>query len=248
MKKILCDAVVFDQGNTIVMDPFKNALSKAKKKLERIMRRAGVKMSAQRIEREWTRSNSAIDFPFSGHFVQEEIFVQDFMRRAGISSEKIAVLAPLLLSEYRKNYINEVRVQINKRKIKKFLIELKSKGKKIGIFSNDKSIGLNSALESCGIKKYFDYIETSEEFRREKPDPAVFRRIEKKMGVARKKIVYVGDDPKRDIIPAKRFGMSAVLYLVSDSYHEKWRNYAYKKNCSPDAEVRNLQQLLSIIE
>ncbi|MCX6711004.1 MAG: HAD family hydrolase [Candidatus Woesearchaeota archaeon] len=247
MKKISCDAVVFDQGNTLVMDPFKAALRKSREKLSRILKRNGVKMSAGRIEKEWTLSNSAIDFPFSGHFVQEEIFVQDFLKRAGINMDTIIMLAPLLLSEYRKHYLIEVKAQLKKRKIKKLLIELKNKGKKIGIFSNDKSIGLNSVIDACGIREYFEYIEASEELGKEKPDPAVFKRIEEKMGVARRRIVYVGDDPVRDIRPAQRSGMRTILYRVNGSYHEKWRNYDYSK-CSPDAEVRNLLQVLSIIK
>jgi len=57
----------------------------------------------------------------------------------------------------------------------------------------------------------------------------------------------VGDDPVNDIIAAQNFGMMTILLRVDDSYREKWRKYDYGK-CLPDAEVRNLLEVLSIIE
>ncbi|MEV5412048.1 HAD family hydrolase [Thermopolyspora sp. NPDC052614] len=54
-------------------------------------------------------------------------------------------------------------------------------------------------------------IATSGEWRTAKPAPAFFARVVELSGVAPHQIVYVGDHPANDIIPAKAAGMHAAL-------------------------------------
>jgi len=74
--------------------------------------------------------------------------------------------------------------------------------------------------------------------RREKPDPRVFEHIVKFFGVQPDRVVYVGDDPIRDIEAAKAQGLIAIQYQVNkEAYHESWRDYRVKTKWEPDASM-----------
>jgi FMN phosphatase YigB (HAD superfamily) len=62
-----------------------------------------------------------------------------------------------------------------------------------------------------GLNLPADAIATSGEWRTAKPDPAFFSRVIELAGFAPHQIMYVGDHPANDIIPAKAAGLHATL-------------------------------------
>jgi len=57
---------------------------------------------------------------------------------------------------------------------------------------------LRVILERLGISKYFDRILVSSEIGADKPDPEIFRRAVKFLGLQPGDVLHVGDDPERD--------------------------------------------------
>lgn len=117
------------------------------------------------------------------------------------------------------------------------------------MFSNDRAAGLEFVLNVMDIRQFFEYAETSESFGVEKPDPRVFVNILKHFDATAESVVYVGDEPIKDIEAAKKQGFKAIQYKVDmDKYTEIWRDYRKKSKYEPDAIISRFSELLDIIE
>jgi putative hydrolase of the HAD superfamily len=67
---------------------------------------------------------------------------------------------------------------------------------------------LRVILERLGISKYFSHIFVSSEIGADKPDPEIFRRALKFLGLQAGDVLHVGDDPERDWQAAAAAGLS----------------------------------------
>jgi putative hydrolase of the HAD superfamily len=67
---------------------------------------------------------------------------------------------------------------------------------------------LRVILERLGISKYFGHIFVSSEIGADKPDPEIFRRALKFLGLQPGDVLHVGDDPERDWQAAAAAGLS----------------------------------------
>jgi len=96
---------------------------------------------------------------------------------------------------------------------KETLTALKDNGLKLGIVSNTFVHGtsLEKHLEQLGILDFFTVRLYSYEFAFRKPDIRIFRMAAERIGQAPQNILYVGDRIDKDIKPAIKSGMSAVL-------------------------------------
>jgi putative hydrolase of the HAD superfamily len=98
-------------------------------------------------------------------------------------------------------------------KIKETLISLKGLGLKLGILSNTfvNAHSLEKHLKQLGILDFFSVRMYSYEFDFRKPDLRIFKIAAERIGEALENIMYVGDRIDKDIKPALRIGMHAVL-------------------------------------
>jgi putative hydrolase of the HAD superfamily len=67
---------------------------------------------------------------------------------------------------------------------------------------------LRFVLEHLGISKFFSHIFLSSEIGADKPDPEIFRRALKFIGLRPNEVLHVGDDPERDWQAAAAAGLS----------------------------------------
>jgi putative hydrolase of the HAD superfamily len=67
---------------------------------------------------------------------------------------------------------------------------------------------LRVILERLGISKYFGHVFVSSEIGADKPDPEIFRRAVKFLGLQPGDVLHVGDDPERDWHAAALAGLS----------------------------------------
>src|SRR5215475_1843154 len=67
---------------------------------------------------------------------------------------------------------------------------------------------LRVILERLGISKYFGHIFVSSEIGADKPNPEIFRRALKFLGLQPDDVLHVGDDPERDWQAAAAAGLS----------------------------------------
>ena len=67
---------------------------------------------------------------------------------------------------------------------------------------------LRFILEHLGIPKYFAHVLVSSEIGADKPDPEIFQRALKVMGLKPREVLHVGDDSERDWEAASSAGLS----------------------------------------
>ena len=90
------------------------------------------------------------------------------------------------------------------------LRELAAAGYALGIVSNFEA-WLGTLLERLGVLPLMRVVVVSGTEGVEKPDPEIFRRALGRLGVTAERTVYVGDNPRIDVEPARALGMGAVL-------------------------------------
>jgi len=247
--RIKATVIVFDQGNTLLMDPFAAVMQLQKNRFCQVCKSYGVVVDAEQIVSEWTRSNSKINYAHIAHFYQEEPIVQDTLRNLGIKDDVAAILGLELLREYRIGLGKVIEVDPRTQEVITTIKKLRSRGKRLGVFSNDRTVALGFVLNVMEVRAYFEYVETSESIAVEKPDSRVFEHIVKFFRVQPDRVAYVGDDPIRDIEAAKAQGLRAIQYRVSEEiYQEPWRDYKVKPKWKADASINRFSELLEVIE
>lgn len=125
---------------------------------------------------------------------------------------------------------------------KETLTALKDSGLKLGIVSNTfvSCFSLEKHLEQLGILDFFTVRLYSYEFPFRKPDTRIFRIAAERIGEPAQNILFVGDRIDKDIKPAIRSGMLAVL---KDAYTN-----AGKKTPDGTMKIRQISDLPPLIE
>ncbi len=249
MAKIRTEVIVFDQGNTLIMDPFQPILKLKLREFTSLFEGHKIRIDAERLVEEWTKANKEINYPHIGHFFQEEPIVQGALEHLGVAPDVAAHLGLELLGAYRAGLKELIASDPRTKQVKETLGKLKDRRKRLGVFSNDRIVGLGLTLHCMGIQACFEYIETSESIGIEKPDSRVFDDILDWFRLPPNLITYVGDDPIRDIDAAKKKNLNAVWYSVDPNlYSENWRNYKAPVEFEPDAIITSFAELLEVFD
>jgi len=127
-------------------------------------------------------------------------------------------------------------------KIKETLTKLKNLRLKLGIVSNTfvNSCSLEKHLEQEGILDFFTVRVYSYEFDFRKPDVRIFKIAAERIGETVENILFVGDRIDKDIRPAIRSGMQAVLKTAYTNAGKKIPKGAWK--------INQLSELPALIE
>lgn len=80
----------------------------------------------------------------------------------------------------------------------------------LAVVTNGSSVVQRAKLGATGAADLFQQVVVSGEFGAPKPDPAIFLSALSFLNVSASEALFVGDDPVRDIIGAKRVGMKTV--------------------------------------
>ena len=120
------------------------------------------------------------------------------------------------------------------------LIELRKRGLKLGIVSDAPKLNAWLRLASMGLTEFFDFVITKDDVEgRKKPDMLPFQAAIRKLGVRPEEIVFVGDNPERDILGAKAAGMVTVL--------AKYGEWKKGKGIRADHEIRDVSELPGLL-
>lgn len=92
------------------------------------------------------------------------------------------------------------------------LTYLKHKNYHLSIISNGFKTVQNKKLVSSGIHQYFEHVFVSEEIRRPKPNPEIFRHALKTTNARKNQSLMIGDNPDTDIKGALDLGIDAILF------------------------------------
>jgi putative hydrolase of the HAD superfamily len=122
------------------------------------------------------------------------------------------------------------------------LIKLKERGYKLGVVSDAPRMKAWLRLAAMKISDFFDVVITLDDTdRKPKPNPAPYKAALLKMGLKPDEVIFVGDNPNRDILGAKRLGIRTVL-----AKYGEWTK-AKDKSMRPDHEINDVKELLDIL-
>ena len=116
--------------------------------------------------------------------------------------------------------------------VRKTLIELKKKGLMLGIVSDAPSMQAWLRLTALDLVDFFDVVVTLKSGK-EKPHKMPFEKAISVLKVKPSEILFVGDNPKRDILGAKRAGMKTALAKYGQVFKTKEKS-DYTLNKVPD--------------
>lgn len=243
------ESIVFDWGNTLVHDPFDKLLTPVSEEAVVIAKsKFGYPLNQELFATSWSQSNSTLNFEFASHFFQEEPWIQAGLKGAGVPDEIRALLAPEILANYRRQFKQMLENDPRREELRTTLEELRNRGKHLAVVSNDRSFTPGSTLSWLGIRDLFDHLLTSDEVGIEKPNPEIFAKASELFGRPISDIIYVGDDPVRDVYGAHQAGIQAILYIPPQEYRssKSWRDYSVSPD-KPDATVEKFSDLLKVI-
>ncbi|WP_196161781.1 HAD family hydrolase [Reinekea sp. G2M2-21] len=87
---------------------------------------------------------------------------------------------------------------------------LKNEGVKMACVTNGRNFFQRNKITALGLDTFFDVIVTSGELDVKKPDPFIFNVALEKLGAKAEESVFVGDNLKADMEPAKNLGMNTI--------------------------------------
>jgi len=121
------------------------------------------------------------------------------------------------------------------------LLKLKERGYKLGVVSDAPRMKAWLRLAAMHIADFFDVVVTKDDANGHlKPHPTPYKTALRKMGFKPKEVIFVGDNPNRDILGAKRLGIQTVL-----AKYGEWTK-AKGKSLRPDYEINDVKELLKI--
>jgi putative hydrolase of the HAD superfamily len=117
------------------------------------------------------------------------------------------------------------------------LASLQGSGHALGIVTNGRTTFQRGVVKALDIEKFLGVTVVSEAEGVRKPEPEIFHRALRRLGVGAEDSVFVGDNPEADIDGAKRAGMKAV-----------WkRNSGWPASENADATIDSLADLIEIV-
>ncbi|MGV8997483.1 MAG: HAD family hydrolase [Parvibaculaceae bacterium] len=117
--------------------------------------------------------------------------------------------ADALLADYRERCCYHARGFPG---MEETLKSLKKRGLQLGIVSNGETEFQNRHIDALNLRTYMDVVLISETEGLRKPDAALFLRALDRLGVSPERCLFVGDNPKADILGAHAVGMQTAWF------------------------------------
>lgn len=153
------------------------------------------------INKKWWRAFS------EGRFSKERIVVARF-------EEFISFLGrtDLNVEEISKRYLEKLSQTAHFLPgAENFLKKMKGSKCRMAVLTNGVRTVQENRSKLLKLERFFEFILTSEEAGKPKPDPAMFFAASSKSGIPLNESIYVGDDPTIDFLAAKNAGTDFVL-------------------------------------
>lgn len=124
------------------------------------------------------------------------------------------------------------------------LSKLKKRGYKLGLITDGDANVQKNKVKALNIDELFDSMIFSNEFgnEKQKPHPFPYQKIIEFLNVRSAEMIYVGDNPYKDFITAKKLGINTVR-ILKGSYKDITLNREYEAKY----RIRNINELLDLI-
>lgn len=123
--------------------------------------------------------------------------------------------------------------------VRETLVKLKEMGLKLGIVSDAPRIQAWLRLAEMNMIEFFDVVIALEDTGQKKPSSIPFRKAIGKLGAKPNEILFVGDNPNRDIKGAKAVGMHTALAKYGQFASGKYR---------AEHELKSARDILKVVD
>lgn len=123
-------------------------------------------------------------------------------------------------------------------RVRSTLIALHEKGLKLGIVSDAPKLKAWLRLAEMGLTDFFEVVVTLDDTGELKPSSLPFKAAMEKFDCKPEEILFVGDNPERDIQGAKNIGMKTALAKYGQLFPDK--------GIKADHELKSVEELLEI--
>lgn len=219
-------AVVFDLDNTLV--DFMRMKRAASEAAVRAMIEAGLQIDEEK--------GIKILFDMYEKYGMENQSIFDRFIRELNGKMDYAMLANAIVA-YRKAKMGSLTPYPNTRKT---LIKLKSLGIGLGIVSDAPIKQAWLRLAEMNLCEFFDVVVARGPKGKMKPHASPYKKALKALGLKPQEVLFVGDNPARDILGAKKLGMRTALAKYGQVVYE----FSGEK---PDFELNDISELVEIV-
>ena len=119
---------------------------------------------------------------------------------------------------------------------------------KVGILSNNVQGWVNQVLKNYKIENLFDAVIVSSKVGARKPDALIYYEALKKLSVKPEEAVFIADEVAEDLVPATGLGMKTIWLKTKEKGWWKEDDKKVLKIYKPDAIIKNLKQVISVIK
>ncbi|MBU0527086.1 HAD-IA family hydrolase [Candidatus Micrarchaeota archaeon] len=131
--------------------------------------------------------------------------------------------------------------------VKPVLAELRRMKLKIGVVSDAPRNKAWKRLVLSGLFDQFDFVITHQDTMQHKPHPTPFQLGLEKLGLPPNEVIFVGDDPAKDILGAKQLGILSCLALYGFKDTQRYRKYDLDSLPKADFEIERFEDILGMI-
>ena len=221
---IVVKAVLFDLDNTLT--DYVKIKTKCVRAAINAMVKAGLSMNPRQA------FEILMDLYRESYYESTHIFEEFLMHIHGVINYKLLGAA---IVAYRKVRYLDLKPYKN---VKKTLKKLQKKGLKLGIITDAPRTKAWIRLTGLGIIDFFNFVIGYEDTNYRKPHPLPFKKAIKIINLKPEEILYVGDNPSKDIKGARRVGMKTAL--------AKYGQFI-PGNTEPDYVLKDISDLLKIV-
>lgn len=190
-------AVLFDLDNTLVdFMRFKKRCSEA---AIRAMVEAGLPMEEE-------KARELLFRMYREHGIEDQNIFEKFLREVqGRVDFRVLAAGIVAYRRVKAGYMTPYP------SVRSTLISLKEAGLVLGVVSDAPRMQAWLRLAELNLAEFFDVVVALEDTGKAKPSELPFRQAIEKLGFEAGEVLFVGDNPERDILGAKSVGMHTAL-------------------------------------
>lgn len=159
------------------------------------------------------------------------------LKKVGLYNKK---LIPKLIKVYR---THKPKISAYP-EVRAVLSALRKKGYKLGLITDGNVEAQRNKVEALKIKIFFNCIIFSDEYgiEKQKPSPFIYQKALEKLKVSLNESVYIGDNPCKDFVNAKKLGMHTIRIMRG------WcKTIKLNKKYEADYQIKSLDEVLNIM-
>lgn len=160
------------------------------------------------------------------------------LKKLSLYNEK---LIPKLVEVYRTHKPNLFLYP----EVSTVLSSLRKQGYKLGIITDGNVEVQRNKVEALKIKDFFDCMIFSNEYgiEKQKPNPLPYQKAMEKLEASANETVYIGDNPYKDFITARKLGIFTIRIMRG-----QYKNIKLRKEYKSDCQIQNLENIFNVIK